>query len=336
MGVLLAAKPVALSSKSQNCFLSDFFVGGSSGVIAKTVAAPIERVKLLIQTQDRIPDIASGNVPRYSGIRNCFVRVIREQGLPSLWRGNLPNVLRYFPTAAFNFSFNAAFEGLFPKYNPDTEFSYSLLVNLLSGGLAGAMSLTLVYPLDYCRTRLAGDIGGEFYMTDVLSGPQPLPRERQFKGLYDCLIKTVHAQGPFALYTGYMVSVVGIFVYRAPYFGIFNTLNPLNPFAYKTGDGWDAYLMNLVTAFFLAQASAAVAAFVSYPIDTVRRRLQMESDKPDNEKTYRNAFHCAHMICTSEGGGAMYNGFLANLFRGASTAFMLVIFDELTGAKNGH
>jgi solute carrier family 25 (mitochondrial adenine nucleotide translocator), member 4/5/6/31 len=60
--------------------------------------APIERVKLLLQTQDANPRIASGEIPRYTGVINCFTRVTAEQGIASFWRGNLANVIRYFPT----------------------------------------------------------------------------------------------------------------------------------------------------------------------------------------------------------------------------------------------
>jgi len=67
------------------------------GAITKTATAPIERVKLLIQTQDANPLIRSGEVPRYTGIANCYNRVKAEQGFMSFWRGNGANVLRYFP-----------------------------------------------------------------------------------------------------------------------------------------------------------------------------------------------------------------------------------------------
>merc|ERR1712048_42107 len=157
-------------------FLLNFLAGGVSGAVAKTCTAPIERVKLLIQTQDANPKIISGEVARYTGIANCFTRVASEQGFMAFWRGNTVNVIRYFPTQAFNFAFKDTIKGLFPKYNPQTEFLPFFATNLASGGLAGASSLTIVYPLDFARTRLAADVG---------SGSA-----REFTGLVDCLTKT--------------------------------------------------------------------------------------------------------------------------------------------------
>jgi len=82
-----------------------FLIGGFVGAITKTATAPIERIKLLIQTQDANPLIRSGEVARYTGIGNCFTRVTAEQGFASFWRGNGANVIRYFPQQAFNLSF---------------------------------------------------------------------------------------------------------------------------------------------------------------------------------------------------------------------------------------
>jgi solute carrier family 25 (mitochondrial adenine nucleotide translocator), member 4/5/6/31 len=136
-------------------FVKDLAAGGVSGAISKTAVAPIERVKLLLQTQDSNPRIKSGEIPRYKGIIDCFVRVSSEQGFLSFWRGNLANVIRYFPTQAFNFAFKDTIKGMFPKYSPKTDFWRFFAVNLASGGLAGAGSLLIVYPLDFARTRLA-------------------------------------------------------------------------------------------------------------------------------------------------------------------------------------
>lgn len=79
--------------------------------------------------------------------------------------------------------------------------------NLASGGLAGALSLTFVYSLDYARTRLAND---------AKSGKGG---ERQFNGLLDVYKKTLASDGIAGLYRGFVVSCVGIIVYRGLYFG---------------------------------------------------------------------------------------------------------------------
>merc|ERR1712151_1291811 len=103
----------------------------------------------------------SGEVPRYTGIVNCFSRVASDQGIGAFWRGNGTNIIRYFPTQAFNFAFKDSIKNLFPKADKNTEFAKFFAINMASGGLAGAGSLMIVYPLDYARTRLASDVGGK-------------------------------------------------------------------------------------------------------------------------------------------------------------------------------
>merc|ERR1712216_120527 len=132
----------------------DWLAGGTAAGVSKTIVAPIERVKLLIQTQDANPRIAFGEIPRYTGILNRFTRVSKEQGVGAFWRGNMANVVRYFPTQAFNVAFKDFFKSIFPKYNMRTQFWPWFGVNMASGGLAGASSLLIVYPLDFARTRL--------------------------------------------------------------------------------------------------------------------------------------------------------------------------------------
>jgi solute carrier family 25 (adenine nucleotide translocator) protein 4/5/6/31 len=132
-------------------FLWDFAAAGVSSAVAKTATAPVSRVKLIIQTQDTNPLVRRGEVPRYTGIVNCFSRLYREQGLKALWRGNFADVSRYIPAQAFTFSFKDTTKYLLPKYNPKEQYVKSLLVNVTSGALAGAGSLCLTYPLDYAE-----------------------------------------------------------------------------------------------------------------------------------------------------------------------------------------
>jgi len=301
-----AAAPAEKSGAVQ--FLIDFCAGGVAGAVAKTATAPIERVKLLIQTQDANPKIISGEVARYTGIVNCFTRVASEQGFSAFWRGNTVNVIRYFPTQAFNFAFKDSIKALFPKYSPKTEFTKFFLTNIASGGLAGAGSLTIVYPLDYARTRLASDVG---------SG-QP-----QFTGLVDCLVKTAKNGGIMSMYGGFGVSVVGIVAYRGPYFGIFDTLKAINPWKNDKG------IIGFGSKFAIAQTTAIIAGFISYPFDTVRRRLQMQSEKPREQWLYQGTLDCATKIVQAEGIGAMFKGFGANVLRTLGGALVLVGYDEI-------
>lgn len=293
-------------------FAIDFAAGGISGAIAKTCTAPIERVKLIIQTQDANPLIKSGQVARYTGIGNCFTRVYQEQGMKAFWRGNLTNVIRYFPTQAFNFAFKDTIKSFFPKYSPKKEFLMFFLTNMASGGLAGAGSLCIVYPLDYARTRLASDVGGT---------------QKSFNGLADCLIKT--AKGPggfFGLYNGFGVSVAGIIPYRGVYFGMFDSLMGINP--YRSDKG----IIGLASKFGIAQATAITAGYASYPFDTIRRRLQMQSEKPQSEWLYKGTIDCFWKILREEGTTALFKGAGANALRTVGSALVLVLYGEIKTA----
>ncbi|GKY94274.1 hypothetical protein MPSEU_000393200 [Mayamaea pseudoterrestris] len=291
-------------------FIINFLAGGVSGAVAKTTTAPIERVKLLIQTQDANPKIISGEVKRYTGIVDCFTRVSSEQGIKAFWRGNMTNIIRYFPTQAFNFAFKDTLKAMFPKVDKNTEFGKFFMINMASGGIAGAGSLMIVYPLDYARTRLASDVG---------TGKQ------QFNGLIDCLTKTVKSSGVKGLYNGIGVSIVGIIPYRGAYFGLFDTLSGYNPYQKSENN-----LFRAASKFGCAQISAIAAGYASYPFDTVRRRLQMQSEKPRAEWHYSGTADCFKKIMKDEGTSALFKGAGANALRTIGAALVLVLYSEIT------
>jgi len=301
----MAKKDVSLQA-----WAADFCLGGVAGAVSKTFTAPIERVKLLIQTQDANPLIRSGEVPRYTGIVDCFTRIKAEQGVGAFWRGNFTNCIRYFPTQAFNLSFKDLFKSMFPRYNPKTEFGMFFMANMVSGGAAAAGSLCIVYPLDYSRTRLASDVG---------SG------KKTFNGLLDCITKTAKGPlGPAGLYAGFLVSLAGIIPYRGFQLGAFDTLCGLNPYKDDKGP------VGLVSTFASAQSAIIAGAAISYPFDTVRRRLQMQAELPKEKHVYNGTFDCLKKIAAEEGVAAgVYKGFVANAFRSVGAALVLVIYDRV-------
>jgi len=283
-------------------FLIDLASGGCAAAVSKTAVAPIERVKLLLQVQDASKTIEK----KYTGIIDVLVRVPKEQGFAALWRGNLANVIRYFPTQALNFAFKDTYKKLFIEgVDKKKEFWKFFAGNLASGGAAGATSLCFVYPLDFARTRLAADVGKG--------------ATREFKGLADCLIKIAKSDGPIGLYRGFFVSVQGIIIYRAAYFGMFDTAKSL----FTTGE----QRLNFFAAWGIAQVVTITSGIMSYPWDTVRRRMMMQSGR--KEILYKNTLDCALKIVRNEGVSAMFKGALSNVFRGTGGALVLAIYDEI-------
>merc|ERR1719473_1323450 len=130
--------PVATGGKSDNPLIN-LAAGGIAGAVSKTITAPLEKVKLAIQNQDSNPRILSGEMPRYSGMANCFTRHITELGPSSLWRGNVANCIRYVPTAAFNLAFKDNIKAMFPKYDKQTEFGKFAGAQIASGAAAGGV-----------------------------------------------------------------------------------------------------------------------------------------------------------------------------------------------------
>jgi len=126
------------------------------------------------------------------------------------------------------------------------------LVNLASAGMGAALSLTICYPLDFARTRLASDVG---------SG------KRTFDGIADCLKKTAADKGPIAIYNGFGASVAGIVVYRGLQLGLFDSIMGCNPYQKDLG------IKGFVSGFIAAQVAGITARPFNYPFDTVRRRL---------------------------------------------------------------
>merc|ERR1712225_135197 len=228
---------MAQDKKGVQGFLTDFMIGGVSAAVAKTAAAPIERIKLLVQNQGEM--IKQGRLATpYAGIVDCARRTYAGEGLVSFWRGNTANVIRYFPTQALNFAFKDYFKSLFGYKKERDGYGWWMFGNLAAGGGAGASSLLFVYSLDFARTRLAND-----------NKSSKKGGERQFNGLIDVYKKTLAADGIAGLYRGFIPSVV------------------------MTGTLQGSFL----ASFLLGWGVTTGAGIASYPLDTIRRRMMMTS-----------------------------------------------------------
>merc|ERR1719219_1396866 len=210
----------------------------------------------------------------YKGVIDCTTRVMKTEGFFHFWRGNLANVLRYFPTQALNFAFKDTVKAAFATPKTASQ-SRKFATNIASGGCAGTMSLLFVYSLDYARTRLANDAKG-----GAKGG------ERQFNGLVDVYVKTLKSDGIRGLYRGVGGSIA--------------------------------------LSFLLGWVITITSGLMSYPIDTIRRRMMMTSGAAVK---YKSSIDCGVQILKNEGFMSMMKGAGANVLRGVAGAGVLAGFD---------
>ena len=108
-------------------------------------------------------------------------------------------------------------------------------------------------------------------------------------------------------------------MYRASYFGMFDTGKVvLFP---------DAKKANIFYMWAFAQTVTVSAGIVSYPLDTVRRRLMMTSGA--KEKMYTGTMDCFQKIYAQEGPLAFFKGCLSNIIRGTGGALVLVFYEKI-------
>nr|CAD2203509.1 unnamed protein product [Meloidogyne enterolobii] len=165
-------------------FATDFGAGAASACIAKTIMAPIERVKLILQLQTSQHTIQISK--RYNGMIDCLIRLPKEQGFLSFWRGNVSNMGRAARISGIAFK-EVLRKILVNDEHRTTDYKKFLGANMLAGGLAGMGTYLFIYPLDFSRTRLAVDMGKD-------------KASREFRGLIDCFIKVAKKDGLEGLY----------------------------------------------------------------------------------------------------------------------------------------
>ncbi|MBA0622370.1 hypothetical protein Godav_007921 [Gossypium davidsonii] len=328
--------------------------------------------KLLLQTQESNLAIVAGRRRKFRGMFDCIFRTVREEGTLSLWRGNGSSVLRYYPSVALNFSLKRGhsldpgrmdgtgeFYKILSDYRIPHKFEgkcYSMAVkvetieyfpsgpwqmkraltgkdlyrnilrngcfqdghvfsgasaNFIAGAAAGCTTLIIIYPLDIAHTRLAADIG----RTDV----------RQFRGIYHFLSTMYKKDGIWGIYSGLPASLHGMIVHRGLYFGGFDTMKEI--LSEKSRNE-----LALWKRWVVAQAVTTSAGLLSYPLDTVRRRMMMQSglEKP----MYHSTLNCWRTIYRTEGVTSFYRGAVSNVFRSTGTAAILVLYDEVKKFMN--
>lgn len=229
--------------------------GGLASAIGKTAVAPFERVRLLLQTQSLIKDHANP----YSGTMDALRRLPREQGVASLWRGNLPNLLRIVPTYGLRFTFLGYFQSAAAWGAPAGQ-PLSLSRQMVAGAMSGFATVLVTYPLDLVRTRMSADVRA------TGSYPGGAAGSSRAAGITAALRTVVQRDGATGLYRGLFVSAAEITPYLAISLGGYEYFKARLPAEH---DGASTKLV-------LAWGVGTVASLLCFPIDTVKRRIMLD------------------------------------------------------------
>jgi len=257
--------------------------GVLSAVVARTAVAPLERLKLEYMLNHSALSVA----------RNC-VQILRTEGVAGFWMGNGLNLLRTVPYKALNYyCFDTYRHVLADSINVRPEHAAGL-----AGAAAGVTSVITCFPLDLVRTRLM-----------VRGG-----RER-YKSLLGALRRVSREEGFGALYRGLLPAVLSMAPNGAVYYGVYDALKAsrAQERAQRSGDGSDDALELWHTLLHGGLAGAA-AEFSTYPLEVVRRHLQLETTK-GGRKGVGGMVVAVAAIRRAEGWRGFYAGILPSVLQ---------------------
>jgi len=249
--------------------------GTSAGIISRTTTAPLDRVKTLRQA----------SLGQTVGLTEAFTRIVREDGVKALFRGNFTNCVKVVPQTVFRFAtYDIAKEYICQDVS-DPTFSE----RLLCGGLAGLISQTFVYPLEPVKTRLAICPTGTY------------------NGMFDCMWKMHRHEGTRSLFKGISPALLGIVPYSAIDLCLFNWSKD----SYQTQYDYEPSAVVLLAC---GSFSGLVAQTVTYPLSLVRTRLQAQG-MPGTNQLFDGMWDCMRKTFTHEGTRGLFKGIVPNYLK---------------------
>ncbi|KAK4432287.1 putative envelope ADP,ATP carrier protein, chloroplastic [Sesamum alatum] len=266
-----------------------FAAGAIAGAFAKTVIAPLDRVKLLMQTHG----LRAGQDSAKKGIGfiEALTLIGKEEGTKGYWKGNLPQVIRVIPYSAVQLFAYESYKKLFK--GKDGELS--VIGRLAAGACAGMTSTFVTYPLDVLRLRLAVEPG--------------------YKTMTEVALNMLKEEGFASFYTGLGPSLIGIAPYIAVNFCVFDLVKKALP---------EKYQKRTETSLATALMSATVATVMCYPLDTVRRQMQMKGSP------YMTVLDAFPGIVARDGLVGLYRGFVPNALKTLpNSSIRLTTFDSV-------
>jgi solute carrier family 25 phosphate transporter 23/24/25/41 len=297
-----------------NSALKHLFCGGTAGAAAKTLTAPLSRLTILFQVHSMVT--TKENRPKFSmTLSGGMKKIVERGGIHSLWKGNGTSVLHRFPFSAINFfvyenildllmGINRRHEDEDGRMDGAKSGDPPKLYRLLSGAVAGSTACIACYPLDLVRTRLTTE----------------LPGKEQYRGIFDAFRKILSQEGPRGLYAGLGPTLL----VAVPNFSISYTVyGSLKEYVLdddlfynlrKIDDESGQESMGLQLSLLCGAASGTMASMVTFPFDTIRRRMQIQNLHLDEEHRLTARRHVKNLF-QKEGIYGIYRGLTPELIK---------------------
>ncbi|CAH2064192.1 unnamed protein product [Thlaspi arvense] len=289
-------------NQKQGGSIANFVAGGISGAFSKTCTAPLARLTILFQIQGMHSEAAILSSP---SIWREASRIVNEEGFRAFWKGNLVTVAHRLPYSAVNFYAYEEYNTLLysnpvvQRYKGNT--CMDVLVRFVSGGLAGMTAASATYPLDLVRTRLSAQRSSIYYQ-GVEHAFRTICREEGFWGLYKGLGATLLGVGPSLAIS----------------FSVYDSLK-LSWLSHRPSDS------EVMVSLSCGSLSGIASSTVTFPLDLVRRRMQLEG-AGGRARVYKTGlFGTFKHIFKSEGMRGLYRGILPEYYKvapGVGIAFM--------------
>ncbi|KAK7366692.1 hypothetical protein VNO80_08689 [Phaseolus coccineus] len=276
--------------------------GGVAGGVSRSAVAPLERLKILLQVQN------CQNI-KYNGTSQGLKYIWKTEGFRGLFKGNGTNCARIVPNSAVKFfSYEQALKGIlwFYQQQPgNEEAQLTPILRLGAGACAGIIAMSATYPMDMVRGRLT-----------VQTEASP----RQYRGIYHALSTVFREEGPRALYKGWLPSVIGVIPYVGLNFAVYESLKDWLIRSKPFGLAQDSEL-SVTTRLACGAAAGTVGQTVAYPLDVIRRRMQMVGWKDaapvvagegKSIMEYSGMVDAFRKTVHHEGFGALYKGLVPN------------------------
>ncbi|XP_076889221.1 mitochondrial carrier protein CoAc2-like isoform X2 [Bidens hawaiensis] len=286
-------------------FARELIAGGVAGGVAKTVVAPLERLKILFQTRSEFQNI---------GLLASFRRIAKTEGLLGFYSGNGASVARIVPYAALHYM---AYE----QYRRQINYHFPAMgngpvVDLVAGSLSGGTAVLFTYPLDLVRTKLAYQVVD----TPKLNVKGAMVREQAFRGIRDCFTKTYKDAGMRGLYRGVAPSLYGIFPYAGLKFYFYEEMKSHVP---------DDYKKNIIVKLACGSVAGLLGQTFTYPLDVVRRQMQVQRLRNSNSAV-KGTIGTLFMIIQKEGWKQLFSGLSINYLKAVpSVAVGFTVYDAM-------